>query len=757
MDARQRQLGPRIAAAGKTVLRCTLSSYASVVFSRSQWSGVLLFLASLQHPMRAAAGLLATLVANAFAAAMGYSKERIQSGYYGYNALLFGLFLVHESPLSTFLVLGLLAGAVVSAMLSAGLGDALAMLGLPLLPLPFVILASLLGHTTLELAVVPPWLTTASDLPPTLPLAETSIFGVSKCMLEGLGAIAFAPTGLAGGLVLAAALVYSRITGLGLIFGALLGQALLAVLGRADANLALPVQYNAALTFAAVASVFRLPSLSTLGLAAFATWFGAWLTTAWLVPFAPVSLPVLAWPFVLTTLLVLRALASAPARASLAPLLLPHGSPEANLNYRDMLAERLGVPGPARFWLPVEGHWTITQGEHGLLTHREPWAHALDFEILDGQGFPFRGDGTRLEDYYCFGQPALAAGTGTVVFAEDTQPDNQPGHQDLQLPYGNVVIIQHGEGLYSVLAHLRRGSLTVKAGDFVVVGQVVGACGASGRSPRPHLHFQVQASPWLGAPTIPFGITHYTARHREPTLALPAVSQAERLHRLGVPREGETVRQLRPDAPATAGVPAFPGRGFELSMSSGACCSVRSEVAWNGEQSLVSEDGKARLYFVQNQLGLVFTTYQGSWHHPLGILFQCLPALPRGSSARVAFSETLPASSFMPPGLRVIYDFFRVFGQLVSIRVDCECVHLPEPAVGLVVTSEIDWRVLGRSVRRRIGRVEFDALGIISVESWTSRRLSRFSARRIPATFPVEASLGNATGSNFEKVNSIHE
>lgn len=57
---------------------------------------------------------------------------------------------------------------------------------------------------------------------------------------------------------------------------------------------------------------------------------------------------------------------------------------------------------------------------------------------------------------------------------------------------GNYVVIKHDNGTYTLYAHLRAGSITVKTGEAVVTGQKIGECGHSGHSSEPHLHFQLQ-------------------------------------------------------------------------------------------------------------------------------------------------------------------------------------------------------------------------------------------------------------------------
>ncbi|MDD5241284.1 MAG: M23 family metallopeptidase [Sulfuricella sp.] len=76
------------------------------------------------------------------------------------------------------------------------------------------------------------------------------------------------------------------------------------------------------------------------------------------------------------------------------------------------------------------------------------------------------------------GTPIYAAGGGVVVYA-----DNYAG-------YGNMIEIDHGNGLTSRYAHTSK--ILTKAGDVVMKGQKIGLVGTTGRSTGPHLHFEVR-------------------------------------------------------------------------------------------------------------------------------------------------------------------------------------------------------------------------------------------------------------------------
>ena len=76
------------------------------------------------------------------------------------------------------------------------------------------------------------------------------------------------------------------------------------------------------------------------------------------------------------------------------------------------------------------------------------------------------------------GRPIRAAGAGVVVYS------------GLHPQYGNMVEVDHGNGLVTRYAHASK--LDVEVGDVVVIGQKIAEVGSTGRSTGPHLHFELR-------------------------------------------------------------------------------------------------------------------------------------------------------------------------------------------------------------------------------------------------------------------------
>lgn len=104
------------------------------------------------------------------------------------------------------------------------------------------------------------------------------------------------------------------------------------------------------------------------------------------------------------------------------------------------------------------------------------------------QGFSSAHKAVDLGREHVTGEPVTAHTAGKIVFCQTGHKNNKNATGNAS--YGNCVKIDHGDGFSTLYAHL--ASVSVKKGDVVTTGQVIGTMGNTGRSFGMHLHFEVR-------------------------------------------------------------------------------------------------------------------------------------------------------------------------------------------------------------------------------------------------------------------------
>lgn len=737
-------------------VRATLTAYAQVLFSPNPWAGLLFLLATfVAVPAHGVAGLVGLASAQFWAWALRRPAAHLADGFYGFNGLLVALALgLYFRPSPTFYLL-LLVASLLTVIMGAALRNAAERLfALPVLSLPFVLVSWVALLAARRFAAVE----VALDPILTAHLGEGLVQPWAPdwvaLYLRSLGAVFFQLSTASGALVLAGLLLASRWAAILSLLGFATGATVYLSLGGRPSDLdAHFVAFNFLLPAIAVGGVFVLLRPASLVLAAGAGALAAVLAAALLAFLDPYDLPVLALPFITTTVLILSALQTGVPGGSLAPgaLELVRGvpsTPEENLRRVVYRARRYPDPGTPSFFLPVLGQWTVTQGPHGPHTHQGPWAHAWDFEVLDEGGSPRRppdrapGDvsgedaGARpvaLEDHYAYGAPVVAPAAGNVVRVVDHVPDTPVGEVDVVNNWGNVVVLWHAGGVYTVLAHLQRGSIQVAPGQAVVRGQALARVGSSGRSPVPHLHFQVQRSPELGAPTVPAELLHYVQAPAVPTEeaaggptdrsanspagATPPKSPRYVTH--GVPQEGDRVSALPLAARVRGTWGLEPGRALRWRVEPAAGTSSAGVVAppasreerWDSEidalggrhvvaraasdepgapvhtQRAPASQPLGRAPFYADEQYATFLDYTGRADTVLAAYSLALARLPWVEDASLRWGDTPAVTAWMSWPRRLVHDLVLPFRATGAVETTSRVAAAGGGAV--VVTTEV--------------------------------------------------------------------
>ena len=180
----------------------------------------------------------------------------------------------------------------------------------------------------------------------------------------------------------------------------------------------------------------------------------------------------------------------------------------------------IGPPLAGKGWVAINGccrpdvgHRSTALPINGRLYFAQRFA--IDWMQLDDQGRVALGDLAQVESYVGFGADVLAVADGKVVDTLNTLaeqvPPNLPDPKAINLDnaLGNHVILDLGNSVFALYAHLQPESITVKPGDRVRRGQVLGKLGNTGNTSAPHLHFHMMNGPTIGSDGLPYLIDRF--------------------------------------------------------------------------------------------------------------------------------------------------------------------------------------------------------------------------------------------------------
>ena len=175
----------------------------------------------------------------------------------------------------------------------------------------------------------------------------------------------------------------------------------------------------------------------------------------------------------------------------------------------------------------ADGPWVAIRGPANGSGHRLslvtvdgetaiPQRYAIDWAKLGPDGKLFHGDSTVVANWYGYNASVTAVAAGTVIWIKADATEHSaltliaPDIIEAADALGNAIILEIGDGRYATYAHLKPGSIRVKAGDRVELGQRIAELGNSGNSLGPHLHFHVSDSPKpLGGEGLPYALKSF--------------------------------------------------------------------------------------------------------------------------------------------------------------------------------------------------------------------------------------------------------
>jgi urea transporter/murein DD-endopeptidase MepM/ murein hydrolase activator NlpD len=641
-----------------------INSYSQIFFSNSKIFAVLLFVASMIDPLTGFSGLICLLSAILFAHWFGFDETRIRNGLLGFNALLTGLALgtYYEFSLPYLIVL-ILAGMLTVFVTIVCLAI-LQKYNVPYFTIPFLFVTwvTLLGIRTFRAVDINQrGIYTFNDLHVIggidlvriyEQLANFNVPFFAELYLKALGAILFQYNVFAGLIVLAGLLIYSRIAFVMSLVGFMVGY-LFFYIQRAD-FFELYFNYmgfNFILLAIAVGGFFFVASPKSFILVILVTPVAAMLLSGFNWIFLQLQLPMCSLPFNITMVTILLSCNNRVLPRNLYVVANQQYSPEKNLYKFTNSLERFRKDTYFHIQLPFFGEWFVSQGHDGGITHKQEWKHAWDFVVADDDGRTYRFPGRHMEDFYCNNLPVLAPAAGYVSEVVNEVDENEIGNVNIKHNWGNTVIIRHGDYLFSKLSHLKKDSIRVNAGEYVKRGDIIGHCGNSGRSPEPHIHFQLQSTPFVEAQTIQHPISYY----------IVSKAGSKEFRSFDIPREGETVSRVITTKLIRNAFYFPPGKtiNFEILKGNGETEITSWQVlvdAYNYPYIYCNVTG-SYAYFVNNETLHYFTDFAGDKNSLLYYFYLGANKVLLGYYSDLEIKDIFPLSNVHSGLARIVQDF----------------------------------------------------------------------------------------------------
>ena len=273
------------------------------------------------------------------------------------------------------------------------------------------------------------------------------------------------------------------------------------------------------------------------------------------------------------------------------------------------------------------------------------------------------------------------------------------------------MIIKHAAHLYSSLSHLKEGSISVKAGDPVKEGDEIGRCGNSGRSPYPHLHFQLQGTPYIGSVTLEYPISYHILHGKD----------GFELRTFTSPALGEQVSNMERNELMYRAFHIIPGKRFRWEIRGNG---ERTEALWevntdpyNNSYIKCQETGATAYYFNDGNM-LWFTHYSGNKRSLLYYFFQAAFQVQLGFYQDLSLCDNYPLNLIYHHPLLGLQDLVAPFWKFLRSEYQCHYRWIDNDMVPSEITLVSTARnsLAGRILQKSEFTIHINEKGIRQLE-----------------------------------------
>lgn len=642
-----------------------INSYSQVFFSKNKVFGTCLLLVSLFNIQAGLVGILCVLISQLLSFYLHNNTESIKSGLFSFNSLLVGIGIgsIYELNISSIFLVTV--ASIFSYLICHWFSNSSSVKSVPFLSIPFLIVMWIIILSSSKFSFIrfqQEYSNTLFDHFPVL-FEQTTNFilhlpfpNFLLLYFRSLAAIFFQYNDLAGVVIAIGLLYFSRIASVMSFIGFLIGYLFYYQFQGDFTDLIYSyIGFNFILTAIALGGFYFVPSRKNLVLLILSIPITALLVSSLTSLFIWLQLPLYSLPFNITVLLLLSSISKSNYFNRFKLINFQSYSPETNYYKSQVLEKTKEDKSPIPIYLPILGIWRVSQGHNSKITHQENWKHAWDFDIVNEKDETFQGKGKELEDFLCYNMPIISPADGYVVKIANGYKDNKIGKVDLKNNWGNTMIIKHGEFLFSKLSHLKKDSFKVAEGDFIKKGTLIAKCGNSGRSPEPHLHFQLQASKYLGASTINYPIHLFENIIDEKSITNSKL----------IPKESSKVKNTPINKALKNAFTFMPGDIINIKENQ-TCQTWKVYVNALNKSYMFCEKTNSYAYFNINNSAFEFFDFVGNENSVLYSFYLAARFIPFYSLPNQKEVNPIPVKSLMPRPIRLIQELLAPFYTFTS-------------------------------------------------------------------------------------------
>lgn len=680
-------------------------------FSLNNLFAGIIMLVTFFSPAVGLCGFLAIALINVSAYIMGFNRDEIKTGLFGFNALFLGLSLGYEYTFNITFIILFITSILILLLITVWLKGLFAIHNLPFLSFPFILAYWIISSATSHFSNIQldeshiyavnevaksqsslwyQWIHSLDDI---------SLFPFALSFFKTLAGTFF-QTSVLGGMLIAFGLLYfSRIAFSLSVIGFYLAYLFYSVFG-ADVN---DLNYNllgSNFIFIAIAigCFFLIPNTYS------------YITVVILVPIlllvllslgkvlSVFQLKAYSLSFSIVCTAFLFSLNQRWFHKYLHLATIQYFSAEKTIYKYLNSIQRFKNEHLYKLALPFSGEWNVSQGYNGKITHLGDWSKALDFVIVDSKSNTYREptsarEGFSRDNFYCYNKEVFAPYDGYVYDIINTVEENDVGDVDTEHNWGNTIIINHLNGLFSQISHIKKDSFGVFVGQYVTKGTYLATCGNSGRSPEPHIHFQLQTVPTVGAPTLEYPISYFIERNG-----------TERKLRISeVPKEGAFISNVQVNQLLIVGFSFLPGQkiGFK-NETTGALVNWEVLTDAYNRTYIYCKESNSFAYFVNDGVMLYFTDFEGD---KSSLLFNFYLAAYRqllGYYDNMEITDNVPLIHFNQKWIQFFQDFVAPFylftkANHTSNFTYVDNVYAPQK---LIIKTEVEAKLINYTFKK---------------------------------------------------------